>query len=87
MIIYSLDILLSQFGTNLLFHVLFYLLLLDPHTGFSGGRSGGLIFPSLRIFQFVVIYKVKGFGGINKGEVDIFWNFLTLLMIQRILEI
>ena len=31
---------------------------------------------SLRIFQFVVIYKVKVFGGINKGEVDIFWNFL-----------
>ena len=36
--IYSSDILLSQFGTSLLFHVWFQLLLLDLHTGFSGGR-------------------------------------------------
>ena len=27
---------------------------------------------SLRIFQFVVIYTVKGFGVINKAEVDVF---------------
>ena len=27
---------------------------------------------SLRIFQFVVIHKVKGFGVINKTEVDVF---------------
>ena len=45
--IYSLDILLSLFGTSLLFHVQFYLLLLELHTDFSGGRSGGLVFPSL----------------------------------------
>ena len=44
--------LLSQFGTSLLFHVRFYLLLLDLHTGFSGGRSDGLVFPvSFRIFH------------------------------------
>ena len=30
---------------------------------------------SLRIFQFVVIYTVKGFGVINKAEVDIFLEF------------
>ena len=34
--IYSVDILLSQFGTSLLFHVWFCLLLPDLHTGFSG---------------------------------------------------
>ena len=45
--VYSLDVLLSWFGTSLLFHVQFYLLLLDLHTDFSGGRSGGLVFPSL----------------------------------------
>ena len=45
--IYSLDVLLSQFGTSLLFHVQFQLLLLDLQTDFSGGRSGGLVFPSL----------------------------------------
>ena len=27
---------------------------------------------SFRIFQFVVIYKVKGFGIFNKAEVDVF---------------
>ena len=27
---------------------------------------------SLRIFQFVVIYTVKGFGVVNKAEVDVF---------------
>ena len=45
--IYSLDVLLSQCGTSLLLHVRFLLLLLDLHTGFAGGRSGGLVFPSL----------------------------------------
>ena len=45
----------------------------DLHTDFSGGRSGGLIFPSLlRIFQFVVIHTVKGFGIVNKAEIDVF---------------
>ena len=34
----SLDILLFLFGTSLLFHVQFYLLLPDLHTDFSGGR-------------------------------------------------
>ena len=47
--------------------------------GFSGDRSGGLVLPSLeefstsrRIFQFVVIHTVKGFGVVNKAEVDVF---------------
>ena len=31
-------------------HVQFWLLLLDLHTGFSRGRSGGLVFPSLSEF-------------------------------------
>ena len=43
----TLHVLLSQFGTSLLFHVQFYLLLLDQHTDFSGGRYGGLVSPSL----------------------------------------
>ena len=29
----------------------------------------------LRIFQFVVIYTVKGFGIVNKAEVDAFMEF------------
>ena len=53
MTIYSLDVLLSRFRTSLLFHVWFYLLLLDLHTDFSGGRSGGLVFPSLEEFSTI----------------------------------
>ena len=47
------DVVLSQFWTSLLFHVQFYLLLFDLHTDFSGGRSGGLVFPSLEEFSTV----------------------------------
>ena len=32
--------------------------------------------------QFVVIHTVKGFGRINKAEVDFFWNSLAFSMIQ-----
>ena len=45
----------------------------DLHTDFSKGILGGLIFPSLEGFsQFVVMYTVKGFGIVNKTEVDVF---------------
>ena len=76
MIIYSLDALLFLFRSSLLFHVQFSLLLLELHTDFSTGRSGGLAFPSLSEFlQFIVIHTVKGFGIVNKAEVD---DFLEL---------
>ena len=68
----SLDIILFWFGTNLLFHVQFQLLLLDLHTDIFGGRSGGLAFPSLSEFSLVVIYTIKSFGIFNKAEVDAF---------------
>ena len=45
-------------------------LLLDLHTDFSGGKSGGIPI-SFRIFQFVVIHTIKGFGAVNKTEVDV----------------
>ena len=54
MTIYSLDVLLFLFGTNL-FHVQFYLLLPDLYTGFSRGRSGDLVFPSLS--EFSTVYR------------------------------
>ena len=44
---------LFLFGTSLLFHVQFKLLLPDLHTNFSRGRSGGLVFPSLSEFSTV----------------------------------
>ena len=36
-------------------------MLLDLHTDFSGGRSGGLL-----------IHTVKGFGIVNEAKVDVF---------------
>ena len=66
MTVYSLDVLLSRFGTSLLFRVQFLLLLLDLHSDFSGGRPGGLVFPSLLEFS------TKGFGIVNKAEIDVF---------------
>ena len=48
-------------------------MLLDLHTDFSGGSSGGLVFNLFKKFpQFVVIHTVKGFGIVNNTEVDVF---------------
>ena len=75
MTIYSLDVLLFLFGTSLLFQ----LLLPDLHTGFSRGRSGGLVFPSLSEFSTVYCdpHSQKDFGIVNKAEIDVFWNSLA----------
>ena len=70
MTIYSLDVLLFLFGTSLLFRVQFLLLLPDLHTGFSRGRSGGLVFPLFQNFpQFIVIHAV-GFPGGSEVKVS-----------------
>ena len=44
----------------------------DLHTGFSRGRSGGLLFPSLSDFSTVDCDPHKGFGIVNKAEIDVF---------------
>ena len=73
MTIYSLDVLLFLFGTSLLFHVQFELLLPDLHIGFSRGRSGGLVFPSLSEFSTVSCDPhSQSFGIANKAEIDVF---------------
>ena len=77
MTIYSLDILLFLFGTSLLFHVQFLLLLPDLHTDFSRGRSGGLVFPSRRIFHTLFwSTQSKAFSIVNEAEVDVFLEFV-----------
>ena len=48
------------------------MLLLDLHSDFSGGRSGGLVFPSLEEFSTVCCDPHKGFGIVNKAEIDVF---------------
>ena len=35
--------------------------------------------------QFVVIYTVKGFSLVNEAEVDVFLEFSSFSMIQRVL--
>ena len=49
-------------------------MLLYLHTDFSGGRRGGLVFPSLEDFSRVCCdpHTVKGFGVVDKAEVDVF---------------
>ena len=44
----------------------------DLHTGFSRGRSGGLVFPSLSEFSTVYCDPNKGFGIVNRAEIDVF---------------
>ena len=72
MTINNLYILLARFGTTLLSHVQFSLFLLDLHRDFSGDRSGGLEIPFFKNFpQLIVIHTVKGFGILNKAEVEV----------------
>ena len=42
---------------------------------------------SLRIFQFVVIHRVKGFSIVSEAEVNIFLNSLAFSMTQWMVEI
>ena len=45
----------------------------ELYIGFSRGRSGGLVFSSLSEFSTVyVIHTVKGFGIVNKAQIDVF---------------
>ena len=80
-ICYDQCILLAKLLDFALFHfvlqgqmcLLLQVYLPDLHIGFSRGRSSGLVFPSLLEFpQFIVIHTVKGFGIVNKAEIDVF---------------
>ena len=49
------------------------MLLPHLHIGFSRGRSGGLVFPSLS--EFSTVYcdpRSQKFGIVNKAEIDVF---------------
>ena len=70
MTIYSLDGLLFLFGTSLLFHVQFFLTCIQ-----ISQEAGQVVWYShlLKNFpQFIVIHTVKGFGIVNKAEIDVF---------------
>ena len=54
----------------------------DLHTGFSRGKSGVWYSHSFQNFpQFIVIHTVRGFGIVNKAEIDVSWNSLYFSMI------
>ena len=81
MTIYSLDELLFLFGTSLLFHVQFQLLLPDLLPDLIYQEASQVVWYS-HLFQnfpeFVVVHTVRGFGIVNKAEIDVFF-FLELL--------
>ena len=70
MTIYSLDVLVFLLGTSLLFHVQFQLLLPDLYTDFSRGRADSHLLKNF--LNFVLNHTIKGFGIVNKSEVDVF---------------
>ena len=76
MTIYSLEALLSQFGTSPLFCVQFYYGFL---TSIQVSQEAGKMvwhFHLLKNFpEFVVIHTIKGFGIVNEAEVDVFLEF------------
>ena len=49
-------------------------------------RQVGLVFPSLRIFQFVVIHIIKGFSIVNEVGVDVCLELPSLLHVQQYLR-
>ena len=80
MTIYSIEVLLSQFGTSLLFMYSSNCCFLTCIQIFQ--EAGNVVWyshPFKYSPQFVVIHIVKGFGIVNKAEVDGFF-FGTLLL-------
>ena len=79
MTIYSLDILLFLFGTSLLFHVAnsFNCCFL---TCIQVSQEAGQVVWYSYLFQnfpqFIVIQTVKGFGIVNKADIDVFLELL-----------
>ena len=72
MTIYSLDVLFFLFGTSLLFHLVLTVAFWPTYRFLKRQIRWSDIPISFRIFQFVVIHTVKGFGIVNKTEIDIF---------------
>ena len=72
MTIYSLDVLLPQFETSLFPCPVLTVASWPAYRFFRRQVRWSGIPNSWRIFQFVVINTVKGFGIVNKAEIDVF---------------
>ena len=78
MIVYTLDMLLSQFGISSLFHVWYCCFLICIQKSYDRGKVVWYSI-SLRLFpQFVVIHTVKTFSLVNEAEVDVLLEFSCL---------
>ena len=75
MTIYSLDVLLSQFGTSPLLHVRFCYFLTCIHFSQEAGKVVWYSHLLKNFQQFVVIHTVKGFNVVNEAEVDVYLEF------------
>ena len=86
--IYSLDVLLSLFGTSLLFHV-------HSNCSFLTGiqisqEAGQVVWYSQLLTNFpqcVVIHTVKGFSLVNEAEINSFQEFSYFFYDQQMLAI
>ena len=77
MTIYSLDVLLFLFGTSLLFHVQFLLLLDLLYQEPDQVVCYSHLFENFP--QFVVIHTVKGFSVVTEAEINVFLELPCLL--------
>ena len=72
MTIYSLDILLLLFGTSLLFHVQYCHFLTCVQVSQEAGQVVWYSHLFQNFPQSIVIHTVKGFGIVNRAEIDVF---------------
>ena len=76
---YSLDLLLSRFGTSLLFHVQFCCFLACIQISQEAGQVVWYSNLFKNFPQLVVIHTIKGFGIVSKAKVDVFLELSCFL--------
>ena len=72
MTVYSLEVLLSLFGTSLLFHAQFCCFLICIQISQEAGQMVWYSYLFQNFPHFIGIHTVKGFGIVNKAEIDVF---------------
>ena len=84
MTVCSLDVHLSLFGTSFSMSCSNYCFLICIQISQEAGQVVWYSHLFKNFQQFVVVHTVKGFGIVNKAEIDVFWNSLAFSMIQWI---
>ena len=88
MTIYSLDVLLSQFSTSLLFMSSSNCCFLTCiQVSQEAGKIVWYSYLLKNFLQFVAIDTVKGLIIVSEAKVEVFWNSLAFSLIQWILAI